>query len=120
MRQAPRRMERRLTRSGMASLASSIPSGMPLELPLSFLLVLVLKLTVSSNAGGGGERVLWAAVRATQKRWPNAKCVVYTGDHDVDKSAILSRVEVCLNQYNTTTILMVCLQRIASTSTCIL
>ncbi|KAH6639750.1 hypothetical protein C7974DRAFT_389126 [Boeremia exigua] len=45
------------------------------------------------NAGGGGERVLWAAIRATQKRWPNAVCVVYTGDHDVDKAAILKRVE---------------------------
>lgn len=47
-----------------------------------------------SNAGGGGERVLWAAIRATQKRWPNAKCVVYTGDHEVSKGAILSRVKV--------------------------
>jgi hypothetical protein len=50
---------------------------------------------VCSNAGGGGERVLWAAIRATQKRWPSAKCIVYTGDHDVDKKAILARVEVC-------------------------
>ncbi|RDW60648.1 glycosyltransferase family 4 protein [Coleophoma cylindrospora] len=49
------------------------------------------------NAGGGGERVLWAAIRATQKRWPNAKVIVYTGDHDVDKNAILSRVE---NRFN--------------------
>jgi alpha-1,2-mannosyltransferase len=48
----------------------------------------------SSNAGGGGERVLWAAIRATQKRWPKAKCIVYTGDHDVDKAAILARVKV--------------------------
>jgi alpha-1,2-mannosyltransferase len=46
-----------------------------------------------SNAGGGGERVLWAAIRATQRRWPEAVCVVYTGDHDVDKAAILKRVE---------------------------
>ncbi|KAF2142558.1 glycosyltransferase family 4 protein [Aplosporella prunicola CBS 121167] len=45
------------------------------------------------NAGGGGERVLWAAIRTTQKRYPNALCVVYTGDHDVDKAAILQRVE---------------------------
>ncbi|KAI8956941.1 glycosyltransferase family 4 protein [Daldinia sp. FL1419] len=45
------------------------------------------------NAGGGGERVLWAAVRATQKRWPNAKIVVYTGDHDISKESILSRVK---------------------------
>ncbi|KAK3371193.1 glycosyltransferase family 4 protein [Lasiosphaeria ovina] len=49
------------------------------------------------NAGGGGERVLWAAIRATQKRWPKAKCVVYTGDHDVNKEAILDRVE---NRFN--------------------
>jgi alpha-1,2-mannosyltransferase len=47
-----------------------------------------------SNAGGGGERVLWAAIRATQRRWPKAKCIVYTGDHDVDKNAILARVKV--------------------------
>lgn len=46
------------------------------------------------NAGGGGERVLWAAIRATQKRWPKAKCVVYTGDHNVTKETMLSRVEV--------------------------
>lgn len=46
-----------------------------------------------SNAGGGGERVLWAAIRATQKRWPEAVCVVYTGDHDFDKTAILKRVK---------------------------
>ncbi|KAI5840801.1 hypothetical protein DFP73DRAFT_557907 [Morchella snyderi] len=45
------------------------------------------------NAGGGGERVLWAAIRATQKKYPNAMCVVYTGDHDADKATILSRVE---------------------------
>ncbi|KAF2736377.1 UDP-Glycosyltransferase/glycogen phosphorylase [Polyplosphaeria fusca] len=45
------------------------------------------------NAGGGGERVLWAAIRATQNRWPEAVCVVYTGDHDVDKAAILQRVK---------------------------
>ncbi|PBP15623.1 alpha-1,2-mannosyltransferase alg11 [Diplocarpon rosae] len=49
------------------------------------------------NAGGGGERVLWAAIRATQKRWPKAKCVVYTGDHDVDKAAIIDRVK---NRFN--------------------
>jgi alpha-1,2-mannosyltransferase len=46
------------------------------------------------NAGGGGERVLWAAIRATQKRWPKAKIVVYTGDHEVTKDKMLARVEV--------------------------
>ncbi|KAK7416249.1 asparagine-linked glycosylation protein [Neonectria punicea] len=49
------------------------------------------------NAGGGGERVLWAAIRTTQDRWPNAKCVVYTGDHDVTKDQILSRVKTRFN-----------------------
>jgi alpha-1,2-mannosyltransferase len=50
-------------------------------------------LTISSNAGGGGERVLWAAIRATQKRWPNAKILVYTGDHEVGKGEMLTRVK---------------------------
>ena len=49
------------------------------------------------NAGGGGERVLWAAIRATQQKWPKAKCIVYTGDHEVNKEAILSRVESRFN-----------------------
>jgi alpha-1,2-mannosyltransferase len=50
-----------------------------------------------SNAGGGGERVLWAAIRATQQRWPRATCVVYTGDHGVTKDAMLSRVSSRFN-----------------------
>ncbi|KAL8715315.1 MAG: hypothetical protein Q9225_006422, partial [Loekoesia sp. 1 TL-2023] len=45
------------------------------------------------NAGGGGERVLWAAIKATQKRWPKAVCAVYTGDHDADKDGMLERVQ---------------------------
>ncbi|KJZ80164.1 GDP-Man:Man(3)GlcNAc(2)-PP-Dol alpha-1,2-mannosyltransferase [Hirsutella minnesotensis 3608] len=49
------------------------------------------------NAGGGGERVLWAAILATQNRWPKAKCIVYTGDHEVDKDEILQRVESRFN-----------------------
>ncbi|KAF2155536.1 glycosyltransferase family 4 protein [Myriangium duriaei CBS 260.36] len=49
------------------------------------------------NAGGGGERVLWAAIRATQQRFPKALCVVYTGDHDVDKDAMLSNVSTRFN-----------------------
>jgi alpha-1,2-mannosyltransferase len=42
-------------------------------------------------AGGGGERVLWAAILATQKRWPKATCVVYSGDHDVDRNAMIEK-----------------------------
>ncbi|KAF4260368.1 hypothetical protein CNMCM8714_001132 [Aspergillus fumigatus] len=49
------------------------------------------------NAGGGGERVLWEAVRATQRRWPKAICAIYTGDHEVNKMAMLERVE---NRFN--------------------
>jgi alpha-1,2-mannosyltransferase len=52
---------------------------------------------ICSNAGGGGERVLWAAIRATQRRWPEATCIVYTGDHDVDKADILKRVKERFN-----------------------
>ena len=49
------------------------------------------------NAGGGGERVLWAAIRATQSQWPKAVCVVYTGDHDATKETILERVKIRFN-----------------------
>ncbi len=49
------------------------------------------------NAGGGGERVLWAAIKATQEHWPRAICVVYTGDHGSAKSTILERVESRFN-----------------------
>lgn len=49
------------------------------------------------NAGGGGERVLWAAIRATQQQYPEAVCVVYTGDHDVSKEQILNRVKERFN-----------------------
>lgn len=45
------------------------------------------------NAGGGGERVLWAAIRALQLKYPNKKYVVYTGDIDATEEAILRRAE---------------------------
>lgn len=41
--------------------------------------------------------MLWAAIRAIQKRWPEATCIVYTGDHEVTKEQILQRVE---NRFN--------------------
>lgn len=31
------------------------------------------------NSGGGGERVLWVALRALQQKYPNCHYVVYTG-----------------------------------------
>ena len=49
------------------------------------------------NAGGGGERVLFAAIEATQHHYPNALCVVYTGDHDASKEQILTNVK---NRFN--------------------
>ncbi|XP_053141076.1 GDP-Man:Man(3)GlcNAc(2)-PP-Dol alpha-1,2-mannosyltransferase isoform X2 [Hemicordylus capensis] len=54
------------------------------------------------NAGGGGERVLWCALRALQKKYPDAVYVVYTGDSDVTAENILEgayrRFNVKLNQ----------------------
>lgn len=49
------------------------------------------------NAGGGGERVLWAAVKATQQRWPKAICAIYTGDQDASKDTILERAKSRFN-----------------------
>jgi alpha-1,2-mannosyltransferase len=49
------------------------------------------------NAGGGGERVLFAAILATQQRYPNSLCVVYTGDHDASKDQIIANVR---NRFN--------------------
>ncbi len=31
------------------------------------------------NARGGGERVLWCAVKAIQEKWPNSLIVIYSG-----------------------------------------
>nr|POE52193.1 gdp-man:man(3)glcnac(2)-pp-dol alpha-1,2-mannosyltransferase [Quercus suber] len=49
------------------------------------------------NAGGGGERVLFAAIHATQTQYPRALCAVYTGDHDASKDQILANVR---NRFN--------------------
>lgn len=49
------------------------------------------------NAGGGGERVLFAAINATQQKYPKALCVVYTGDHDASKERILTNAT---NRFN--------------------
>ncbi|KAG1810830.1 mannosyltransferase [Suillus subaureus] len=45
------------------------------------------------NAGGGGERVLWTAIAATQRTHPNCISLVYTGDVDVTKEQIIAQVE---------------------------
>ncbi|EGT60181.1 hypothetical protein CAEBREN_19733 [Caenorhabditis brenneri] len=41
------------------------------------------------NAGGGGERVLWAAIRIMQKKFPEFTYYVYSGDTDATKEQIL-------------------------------
>ncbi|KIK36874.1 glycosyltransferase family 4 protein [Suillus luteus UH-Slu-Lm8-n1] len=45
------------------------------------------------NAGGGGERVLWTAIAATQRAHPNCISLVYTGDVNVTKEQIMDQVE---------------------------
>lgn len=49
------------------------------------------------NAGGGGERVLFAAILATQQRYPKALCVVYTGDNDATKETIIRNARTRFN-----------------------
>lgn len=48
----------------------------------------------TSNAGGGGERVLWTAIRDVQKEFPNVICAVYTGDIEASKEQIINKVKV--------------------------
>ncbi|XP_071499973.1 GDP-Man:Man(3)GlcNAc(2)-PP-Dol alpha-1,2-mannosyltransferase-like [Diadema antillarum] len=43
------------------------------------------------NAGGGGERVLWCAVRALQQKYPHINCVVYSGDTDATHEQIIQK-----------------------------
>ncbi|KAG1727063.1 glycosyltransferase family 4 protein [Suillus paluster] len=45
------------------------------------------------NAGGGGERVLWTAIAATQRAHPNCISLVYTGDVDATKEQIIAQVQ---------------------------
>jgi alpha-1,2-mannosyltransferase len=48
------------------------------------------------TSGGGGERVLWTAIKALLDRYENIVCVVYTGDVDFNKDQILARTLVSL------------------------
>ncbi|KAM7357389.1 ALG11 alpha-1,2-mannosyltransferase [Cochliomyia hominivorax] len=49
------------------------------------------------NAGGGGERVLWCAVRAIQAKYDNVKIVIYTGDIESSPSSIMDKVKNIFN-----------------------
>lgn len=48
-----------------------------------------------TNDGGGGERVLWCAVKAIQEESPDLDCIVYTGDHDASPDSLLARAVDC-------------------------
>ncbi|KAG6910663.1 hypothetical protein DXG01_008707 [Tephrocybe rancida] len=52
-----------------------------------------IRTAISSNAGGGGERVLWTAIAALQHTEPNVVNVVYSGDTDASKTEIISKVK---------------------------
>jgi alpha-1,2-mannosyltransferase len=54
---------------------------------------------ILSNAGGGGERVLWTAIRDVQRDFPNVICAVYTGDVEATKEQIINKVKVCILGY---------------------
>lgn len=49
---------------------------------------------IYSNAGGGGERVLWTAIKTIQTQFPHVISIVYSGDVDVTPEAILESVHV--------------------------
>ena len=49
------------------------------------------------DAGGGGERVLWCAIRAIQKRFPAIKIVIYTGDVNSAPDQIITRARERFN-----------------------
>jgi len=42
-------------------------------------------------AGGGGERVLWCAIKSVQREHPGVHCIVYTGDLGVSAGEILDQ-----------------------------
>jgi len=44
-----------------------------------------------TNDGGGGERVLWCAVRCIQEEIPDLDCYIYTGDHDATPQSLMAR-----------------------------
>ena len=52
-----------------------------------------------SNAGGGGERVLWTAIAALQRTDPDVLSVIYTGDIDNSKEGIIAKVKVNCSYY---------------------
>ncbi|KAL9264317.1 GDP-Man:Man(3)GlcNAc(2)-PP-Dol alpha-1,2-mannosyltransferase-like protein [Drosera capensis] len=44
-----------------------------------------------TDGGGGGERVLWCAIREIQDKRSDLDCVVYTGDRDATPESLIGR-----------------------------
>ena len=85
------RYHRRLTASSSSNISSSssskkddTPTAIPAPLTVAFF-------HPYCNAGGGGERVLWVAIKAIQEKYPDVRCVVYTGDYDSSGPAIMAK-----------------------------
>lgn len=82
--------------------------SVPLPLSLSLSLIFLAEKSVersylkSSNAGGGGERVLWTALSYMQKEQENDHFLVYTGD-EISKQEMLNKVKVRLSLFYTLT-----------------
>ncbi|KAJ3056735.1 asparagine-linked glycosylation protein [Rhizophlyctis rosea] len=49
------------------------------------------------DAGGGGERVLWTAIRAIQADRPRAYCLIYSWDKVQSKTELLAKVKAQFN-----------------------
>ena len=45
------------------------------------------------DTGGGGERVLWCAINAMKRQFPEAQYVVYTGDVHVSGEQIINKAQ---------------------------
>ena len=69
----------------------------PFRVPFLFTLSDAVKFW--SNAGGGGERVLWTAIAALQRTDPDVLSVIYTGDIDASKGQIIDKVKVNCSYY---------------------
>ncbi|XP_050305996.1 GDP-Man:Man(3)GlcNAc(2)-PP-Dol alpha-1,2-mannosyltransferase [Anthonomus grandis grandis] len=50
-----------------------------------------------ANAGGGGEKVLWVALRALLEKYPEANFYIYTGDVECSPVEIKRKVKNSLN-----------------------
>lgn len=49
---------------------------------------------LGSDAGGGGERVLWTAIGAIQNAYPGIKIFIYTAKNDLPAESIMQAAKV--------------------------